>query len=310
MKKVLEGIETTRTDIEHYLDKLGLYESFKHEYQFITRNELYTEIIHSMKIVFPHNLLSSYKRQIIDYIMVFFNDDKMPSKSYKNNILHINNQNEQVINKSKDFLKKYYRRTIFEKKYNSNKDNQTLQETKDIIKLLHNHQSNSISSELIGYVGDSDVYAVDFNSFFVKPVMKTHINPSIFIHNKEDVNNLKGEENNKLQTLTKDTIQTCNLVLKTNDNNDVKSINEIEQYLEYVMGDIYNKAHSFIVSEFVNFKYEQRCFFRNRRIIGTTPCARKISFLHCYPNGRIHPYFADNHNDDIDNLKLDRKMAA
>ena len=51
-------------------------------------------------------------------------------------------------------------------------------------------------------------------------------------------------------------------------------------------------------------------FFRNGRIIGTTPCARKISFLHCYPNGRIHPYFVDNHNDDIDNLKLDGKMAA
>ena len=102
-----------------------------------------------MKIVFPHKLLSLYKRQIIDYIMLYFYDDKVSSKSYKNNILHINDQNEQVINKAKDFLKKYYKRAIFEKTYNSNKDNQTIQETKDIIKLLRNHQSNFISSELV-----------------------------------------------------------------------------------------------------------------------------------------------------------------
>lgn len=304
MKKVLEGIETTRTDIEHYLDKLGLYESFKHEYQFITRNDLYEEIMYIMKIIFPHKFLSLYERQIIDYIMLYFYNDKVLSKSYKNNILHINDQNEQVINKAKDFLKKYYKRTIFEKTYKNNKDSETIQETKDIIKLLHNHQSDSISSELIGYIGDSDT--VDFNSFFVKPTMKTHINPSIFINNEKDGNNdLINTENHESKV-----IQSCNLVLKTNDKDDIKSVSEIEQYLECVMDDIYNKAHSFIVSEFVNFKYEQRCFFRNGRIIGTTPCARKISFLHCYPNGRIHPYFVDNHNDDIDNLKLDRKMAA
>ena len=142
--------------------------------------------------------------------------------------------------------------------------------------------------------------------FFVKPTMKTHINPSIFINNEKDGNNdLINTENHESKV-----IQSCNLVLKTNDKDDIKSVSEIEQYLECVMDDIYNKAHSFIVSEFVNFKYEQRCFFRNGRIIGTTPCARKISFLHCYPNGRIHPYFVDNHNDDIDNLKLDGKMAA
>lgn len=304
MKKVLEGIETTRTDIEHYLDKLGLYESFKHEYQFITRNDLYEEIMYIMKIIFPHKFLSLYERQIIDYIMLYFYNDKVLSKSYKNNILHINDQNEQVINQAKDFLKKYYKRTIFEKTYKNNKDSETIQETKDIIKLLHNHQSDSISSELIGYIGDSDT--VDFNSFFVKPTMKTHINPSIFINNEKDGNNdLINTENHESKV-----IQSCNLVLKTNDKDDIKSVSEIEQYLECVMDDIYNKAHSFIVSEFVNFKYEQRCFFRNGRIIGTTPCARKISFLHCYPNGRIHPYFVDNHNDDIDNLKLDRKMAA
>lgn len=315
MKKLLKEIETTRTDVEHYLDKLGLYESFKHEYQFITRNDLYEEIMYIMKIVFPHKFVSSYKRQIVDYIMLYFYNDKTPSKSYKNNILHINNQNEQVINKSKDFLKKYYRRTIFEKKYNSNKDNQTIQETKDIIKLLHNHQSNSILSELIGYVGDSgscsDGNAIDFNSFFVKPSTKTCISPNIFVHNKTDSNNdSTSQEVHESKTLTEETMKICNLVLKTNDKDDIKSVSEIEQYFESVMNDIHNKSHSFIVSEFVNFKYEQRCFFRNGRIIGTTPCARKISFLHCYPNGRIHPYFVDNHNDDIDNLKLDRKMAA
>lgn len=304
MKKVLEGIETTRTDIEHYLDKLGLYESFKHEYQFITRNDLYEEIMYIMKIIFPHKFLSLYERQIIDYIMLYFYNDKVLSKSYKNNILHINDQNEQVINKAKDFLKKYYKRTIFEKTYKNNKDSETIQETKDIIKLLHNHQSDSISSELIGYIGDSDT--IDFNSFFAKPTMKTHINPSIFINNEKDGNNdLINTENHESKV-----IQSCNLVLKTNDKDDIKSVSEIEQYLECVMDDIYNKTHSFIISEFVNFKYEQRCFFRNGRIVGTTPCARKISFLHCYPNGRIHPYFVDNHNDDIDNLKLDRKMAA
>lgn len=315
MKKLLKEIETTRTDVEHYLDKLGLYESFKHEYQFITRNDLYEEIMYIMKIVFPHKFVSSYKRQIVDYIMLYFYNDKTPSKSYKNNILHINNQNEQVINKSKDFLKKYYRRTIFEKKYNSNKDNQTIQETKDIIKLLHNHQSNSILSELIGYVGDSgscsDGNAIDFNSFFVKPSTKTCISPNIFVHNKTDSNNdSTSQEVHESKTLTEETMKICNLVLKTNDKDDIKSVSKIEQYFESVMNDIHNKSHSFIVSEFVNFKYEQRCLFRNGRIIGTTPCARKISFLHCYPNGRIHPYFVDNHNDDIDNLKLDRKMAA
>lgn len=315
MKKLLKEIETTRTDVEHYLDKLGLYESFKHEYQFITRSDLYEEIMYIMKIVFPHKFVSSYKRQIVDYIMLYFYNDKTPSKSYKNNILHINNQNEQVINKSKDFLKKYYRRTIFEKKYNSNKDNQTIQETKDIIKLLHNHQSNSILSELIGYVGDSgscsDGNAIDFNSFFVKPSTKTCISPNIFVHNKTDSNNdSTSQEVHESKTLTEETMKICNLVLKTNDKDDIKSVSEIEQYFESVMNDIHNKSHSFIVSEFVNFKYEQRCFFRNGRIIGTTPCARKILFLHCYPNGRIHPYFVDNHNDDIDNLKLDRKMAA
>lgn len=315
MKKLLKEIETTRTDVEHYLDKLGLYESFKHEYQFITRNDLYEEIMYIMKIVFPHKFVSSYKRQIVDYIMLYFYNDKTPSKSYKNNILHINNQNEQVINKSKDFLKKYYRRTIFEKKYNSNKDNQTIQETKDIIKLLHNHQSNSILSELIGYVGDSgscsDGNAIDFNSFFVKPSTKTCISPNIFVHNKTDSNNdSTSQEVHESKTLTEETMKICNLVLKTNDKDDIKSVSEIEQYFESVMNDIHNKSHSFIVSEFVNFKYEQRCFFKNGRIVGTTPCARKISFLHCYPNGRIHPYFVDNHNDDIDNLKLDRKMAA
>ena len=205
------------------------------------------------------------------------------------------------------FLKKYYKRTIFEKKYKNNKDNETIQETKDIIKLLQNHQSNSISSELIGYVGDSDSVAVDFNSFFVKPAIKTYVSPNIFVHNKANSTNQKTDDS---QTLTEEALKTCNLVLKTNNSNDVKSINEIEEHLKYLMNDIHNKAHSFIISEFVNFKYEQRCFFRNGRIIGTTPCARKISFLHCYPNGRIHPYFVDNHNDDIDNLKLDRKMAA
>ena len=310
MKEVLEEIQTTRTDVEHYLDKLGLYESYKHEYQFITRNDLYKEIMYIMKIVFPHKLLSLYKRQIIDYIMLYFYDDKVSSKSYKNNILHINDQNEQVINKAKDFLKKYYKRAIFEKTYNSNKDNQTIQETKDIIKLLRNHQSNFISSELVGYINDSDSNAIDFNIFFVKPTMKTHTNPSIFIHHNENSNNSINQESDKPKMLTEETIKTCNLVLKTNDKDNIKSVSEIEQYLEYVMDDIYNKAHSFIVSEFVNFKYEQRCFFKNGRIVGTTPCARKISFLHCYPNGRIHPYFVDNHNDDIDNLKLDRKMAA
>lgn len=312
IKEILKEIETTRTDIEHYLDKLGLYESFKHEYQFITRNDLYSEIIRNMRIVFPNNLLHSYERQIIDYIMLYFYGDKI--KSYKNNILHIKNQDKQIINESKNFLKKYYKRTIFEKKYENDKDTKTIQETKDIIKLLHNQQSDLISSELIGYIGDT----VDFNSFFVKPTVKTYIDPSIFIRNNEDVNNdltgtteqlertdVTDQENNKSQTMPK-----YNLVLKTNDNNNIKSIHEIEQYLEDVMDDIYNKSHSFIISEFVNFKYEQCCFFRNGRIVGTTPCARKISFLHCYPNGRIHPYFVDNHNDDIDNLKLDRKMAA
>ena len=308
INQTLKEIETERTDIEHYLDKLGLYESFKQEYQFITRNDLYKEITYTMKIIFPNKFLCDYNRKVIDYIMVYFYKDKIKSKYYKNNILHINEQNKQVINESKDFLKKYYKRTIFEKKYKNNKDNETIQETKDIIKLLQNHQSNSILSELIGYVGDCDKNAnvVDFNKFFIKPTVKSYVNPSIFIHNEKDGNNdLTHTENHESKT-----IQSCNLVLKTNDNNDVKSINEIEQYLEYVMDDIHNKSHSFIISEFVNFKYEQRCFFRNGRIIGTTPCARKISFLHCYPNGRIHPYFVDNHNDDIDNLKLDRKMAA
>ena len=126
--------------------------------------------------------------------------------------------------------------------------------------------------------------------------MKSYVNPSIFINNEKDGNNdLTHKENHESQTSICDIATSCNLVLKTNDNNDVKSINKIEQYLKYVMGDINNKSHSFIISEFVNFKYEQRCFFRNGRIIGTTPCSRKISFLHCYPNGRIHPYFVDNH---------------
>lgn len=306
MRQVLKEIETTRTDIEHYLDKLGLYESFKHEYHFITRNDLYKEITYVLKIIFPNNFLCDYNREVIDYIMVYFYTDKIKSKYYKNNILHINNQSEQIINESKDFLKKYYKRIIFEKRYNSYKDNQTIQETKDIIKLLHNHQFDSISSELIGYVGSSDSKAVDFNRFFIKPTVKSYVNPSIFINDEKDSNNdLINAENYESQT-----IKSCNLVLKTNDDNDVKSINDIGAYLEYVMDDTHNKSHSFIVSAFVNFKYEQRCFFRNGRIIGTTPCARKISFLHCYPNGRIHPYFVDNHNDDIDNLKLDRNMAA
>ena len=305
INQTLKEIETERTDIEHYLDKLGLYESFKQEYQFITRNDLYKEITYTMKIIFPNKFLCDYNREVIDYIMVYFYKDKIKSKYYKNNILHINGQSRQIINESKDFLKKYYKRTIFEKKYKNNKDNKTIQETKDIIKLLQNHQFNLIPSELIGYVGDS--VAIDFNSFFVKPAIKTYVSPNIFVHNKANSTNQKTDDS---QTLTEKALKTCNLVLKTNDSNDIKSINEIEEYLEYLMGDIYNKAHSFIISEFVNFKYEQRCFFKNGRIIGTTPCARKISFLHCYPNGRIHPYFVDNHNDDIDNLKLDRKMAA
>ena len=307
INQTLKEIETERTDIEHYLDKLGLYESFKQEYQFITRNDLYKEIKYIMKIIFPNNFSCDYNREVIDYIMVYFYKDKIKSKYYKNNILHINGQSRPIINESKYFLKKYYKRTIFEKKYKNNKDNETIQETKDIIKLLQNHQSNSISSELIGYVGDSDSVAVDFNSFFVKPAIKTYVSPNIFVHNKANSTNQKTDDS---QTLTEEALKTCNLVLKTNNSNDVKSINEIEEHLEYLMNDIHNKAHSFIISEFVNFKYEQRCFFRNGRIIGTTPCARKISFLHCYPNGRIHPYFVDNHNDDIDNLKLDRKMAA
>lgn len=307
INQTLKEIETERTDIEHYLDKLGLYESFKQEYQFITRNDLYKEIKYIMKIIFPNNFSCDYNREVIDYIMVYFYKNKIKSKYYKNNILHINGQSRQIINESKYFLKKYYKRTIFEKKYKNNKDNETIQETKDIIKLLQNHQSNSISSELIGYVGDSDSVAVDFNSFFVKPAIKTYVSPNIFVHNKANSTNQKTDDS---QTLTEEALKTCNLVLKTNNSNDVKSINEIEEHLEYLMNDIHNKAHSFIISEFVNFKYEQRCFFRNGRIIGTTPCARKISFLHCYLNGRIHPYFVDNHNDDIDNLKLDRKMAA
>ena len=49
--------------------------------------------------------------QIIDYIMLYFYNDKTPSKLYKNNILHINEQNKQVINASKNFLKKYYKRS-------------------------------------------------------------------------------------------------------------------------------------------------------------------------------------------------------
>ena len=88
----------------------------------------------------------------------------------------------------------------------------------------------------------------------------------------------------------------------------MKSIDKLQDYLEKCIGSV--KRNSFIVSDFANFKYEQRCFFKNGRIVGTTPCARKISFLHCYPNGRIHPYFIDHHNADIDDLKLDRKMAA
>lgn len=240
--------------------------------------------------------------------MLYFDKNKIPSTFYKNNILHINNQNEQISNESKKFLKKYYKRSIFEKKYKNNPDAQTIQETKDMIKLLHNQQYDSISSELIGYIGDSDSNAVNFDKFFVKPTVKTTTEPVIFIHNKENVNNdSTSQRTDESQILTEEIIKTCNLVLKTNDINNVKSISEIEEYL---MDDIHNKAHSFIISEFVNFKYEQRCFFRNGRIVGTTPCARKISFLHCYPNGRIHPYFVDNHNDDIDNLKLDRKKAA
>ena len=315
MKQVLNEVETTRTDIEHYLDKLGLYESFKQEYQFITRNDLYKEITYIMKIIFPDKFLCDYKPQIIDYIMGDFHQDRFKSKYYKNNILHINGHNKQIIDEAKDFLKKYYKRTIFEKKYNNNKDHQTIQETKDMIKLLQNHQSDLISSELIGYVRDnnSDGNVVDFNYFFVKSSMKTLIDPNIFIYNANDNNNdfINTEaESNKSETLISDIATSCNLILKTNNKDDVKSINDIEPYLESIMNDVNNKAHSFIVSEFVNFKYEQRCFFKNGRIVGTTPCARKISFLHCYPNGRIHPYFIDNHNDDIDNLKLDRKMAA
>lgn len=286
MKQVLNEVETTRTDIEHYLDKLGLYESFKQEYQFITRNDLYKEITYIMKIIFPDKFLCDYKPQIIDYIMGDFHQDRLKSKYYKNNILHINSQNKQTIDEAKNFLKKYYKRKIFEKTYKNSKDNQTIQDIKNSVNLLYN-----------------------FNRFFVKSAMKTLIDPNIFIYDAND-NDFINTESHKSETSMSDIATSCNLTLKTNNKDDVKSINDIEPYLKSIMNDVNNKAHSFIVSEFVNFKYEQRCFFKNGRIIGTTPCARKISFLHCYPNGRIHPYFIDNHNDDIDNLKLDRKMAA
>ena len=179
--------------------------------------------------------------------------------------------------------------------------------------MLQNYQYDSISSELIGYIRDNnrDGNAIDFNSFFVKSSMKTLIDPNIFIYDTNDNNNdFINTEYHKSETSMSDIATSCNLILKTNNKDDVKSIHDIEPYLESIMNDVNNKAHSFIISEFVNFKYEQRCFFRNGRIIGTTPCARKISFLHCYPNGRIHPYFIEHHNADIDDLKLDRKMVA
>ena len=106
INQTLKEIETERTDIEHYLDKLGLYESFKQEYQFITRNDLYKEIKYIMKIIFPNNFSCDYNREVIDYIMVYFYKDKIKSKYYKNNILHINGQSRQIINESKYFFEK------------------------------------------------------------------------------------------------------------------------------------------------------------------------------------------------------------
>ena len=65
-----------------------------------------------------------------------------------------------------------------------------------------------------------------------------------------------------------------------------------------------------VISDFVDFKFEQRCYIRNGRILSTTPCSRKMTFFHSYPKGKIHPYFIPHHNSPLNDLILDRKMAA
>ena len=321
-------IQNSRTDIEHYLDNLGLYESFKHDYHFITKEYIFNELKYLMQKIFPQDKASYYESQLLDYVILFFSQSNGGNKK-TNNILHLqssnslSNNNTQLSILTQHFFQKYYKRTIFEQDcgYKHGDINSDSHAYQDVIKMIEQLQNGMVdldqfnSSNFIGYIHQEDMEnnTKPFHRFFVKPSCKSNIEPCLFVHDEHQKEQRNKTTDNYSHSNSNDDnfveLSQCNLALKTSSSN-IKCSNKLEKYLNELAADEMNKFNSFVVSDFVNFKYEQRCFFKNGRIIGTTPCVRKISFLHCYPNGRIHPYFIDNHNADIDNLKLDRNMAA
>lgn len=284
-----------RTDIEHYLDDLGLCESFQTNYPIFTKNHIVQQILKTLESIPNYsNDKTLFYQNVFDYMVSYIDIEEYYDKRKRNNILHLNNltNSPEVM----DFMKRYYKRTIFE--HNNPEAIAAMLKTgeKDKFEQRLLEINNKLDNDFFCYF-DKDI---DFANIFVKKSIKTNLNPALFKYGESEYlySNKNYNKNKKNQ---------YNLHRKSADGA-MKSIDKLQDYLEKCIGSA--ERNSFIVSDFANFKYEQRCFFKNGRIIGTTPCARKISFLHCYPNGRIHPYFIDHHNADIDDLKLDRKMAA
>ena len=287
LSKQFELIKYKRTDIEHYLDTLGLCESFNTNYPIFTKKHLTNKIIQTLELIpnYSNDKILFYQN-VFDYMFSYIEIEKYHDKRRKNNILHLNNlgfRKETI-----DYMTKYYKRTIFEHNNpkliagilkNYNKEKIEL----DLLELQNKFEAN-----FFFYINKN----ISFSNIFAKQSIKTEIDPCLFKYGEYEYQDADKRYN-------------LNYKLTTGL---IASIDKLQSYLEKCIS--FTTRNSFIISDFANFKYEQRCFFRNGRIIGTTPCARKISFLHCYPNGRIHPYFIDHHNADIDDLKLDRKMAA
>lgn len=102
-----------RTDIEHYLDDLGLCESFKTNYPIFTKNHIVQQILKTLESIPNYsNDKTLFYQNVFDYMVSYIDIEKYYDKRRKNNILHLNNlENSPEV---MDFMKKYYKRTIFE----------------------------------------------------------------------------------------------------------------------------------------------------------------------------------------------------
>lgn len=395
IEKEIEQMKNgSRTEIEHYLDTLGLAESFS-ELNITSTYELFNHMLNWLIETYPdispkkyafrlfglvknhlfiryecdrHNISESESGNIFrcqfDKMCSFhqFNRNSRLFSS-QNNILHLNHNSEHLDFLDRDFVRKYYQRTIFEHSnyeyigaylkaisityeafshYHSLKKfcTTTIESLEDRLNNLFNQLKEYFNDQLVhsplpdntnNSVCSYPIYMSDnldnvFRCFMVKTSDKCEIRPKLFSFSELDESTkdvvgvaVVGSEANAMV----EHINKLNLYLKEYQHNDEQkqSINqsqfkfsntneELYDHLKVCTTSAGNCSRSFIVSDFVNFKYEQRCFFENGRIITTTPCIRKASFLHCYVNGRIHPYFVDNHTSKLHELTLDRKMAA